>query len=159
MKRVVSFVGIVALAIASMTAARANGNVVSFGVSQPLVAGGTATFSTVVTDVVEKGGASVGPFVELSCVDADGADIYRRVEAANSPVPGSTGNTVAVIGPNASLLGFDTQAYFALNWTPAVAATCDAVLFVDGWVPDIQTLRPRNNTTLATLESLPVAGS
>jgi hypothetical protein len=156
-RNVGAVLAVVGALLAADVSARANGNVQSFGVDQnPLVAGSRVSFTVAVTDVVEKGGASVLPFVELSCVDAAGVDLYRRVAAANSPVSGSTGNTVMPIGPNAYLLGFQTQAYFALDWSPAVAATCAAVLFVDGWVGDIQTLRPRKNTTLATLEALAV---
>lgn len=93
------------------------------------VSGNYITFTATVTGIDDShGGATVGSWVDLSCSDANGAEVFSEVQSAalSTGWPG------------------ESRASFTL---PSFTGTCDAYLFWDGW----NNPRRRNTNTLGQL--------
>lgn len=96
-------------------------------------AGQLISFTVDVINLPTNGGATISPFIELSC-----GTVYEELEGAIYPVIPGTENP--------------TLAYFTLSSSAWVAAglnaqSCEAYLFYDGWNGP----RRRKTNTLAAL--------
>lgn len=96
-------------------------------------AGDNITFTVDVQNLPDNGGATIAPWIELSC-----GTVYEALAPANTPVVPNTANP--------------TRAYFTLSSDAWLAAgfneqACEAYLFYDGWNGP----RRRKANTLAAL--------
>lgn len=135
MKQFVAFVVVVVmvLALGGTSSARVNPTG-SFVLDQVAPQAGDAiSFTVDVKNLPTNGGATIAPWVELSC-----GNVYESLQAANSPVtPGTSNPTRAFFilsSPEWSGVGFSAQ-------------DCEAYLFWDGWNGP----RRRKTNTLAAL--------
>lgn len=96
-------------------------------------AGDAISFTVNVQNLPTNGGATISPWVELSC-----GSVYEAVDAAISPLVSGTTNPTRVFftlsSPEWSQAGFSAQ-------------SCEAHLFYDGWNGP----RRRKTNTLAAL--------
>lgn len=125
---------VVVLCVGSVLTAGRAVTVGSFSLDQAAPKAGDAiSFTVNVTGLPTNGGATISPWVELSC-----GSVYDDLQAANFPIVSGTSNP--------------TRAHFTLSssaWSVAGfnAQECEAYLFYDGWNGP----RRRKTNTLAAL--------